>query len=164
MWKNLPLPWLHKIKTSSQSIALNYTASGNCQMGLKIMAISSLVAQIFKKKNWREIRLVLCGENIGLGLLIVVFYNTEKYRENIIRSHIWIPRINQYWHFSYLLHIFSKLKNDNFEIDFMLSQVYSLPSSPDATTVSTFVCILSIHVFILYVYIHYIVFYIFINT
>ena len=54
MWKNLPLPWLHKIKTSSQSIALNYTASGNCQIGLKIMAISSLVAQIFKKKKTGE--------------------------------------------------------------------------------------------------------------
>lgn len=122
----------------------------NCQMLLKIMTISSSAAQILKKNKWREISLVFSGENILSGCLFLYFTIQKNITKNIIKSHMWIPRINKYWCtllFASCLH--SKLKNDKSEISWCFSQVHPLPSSLDATTMNIFVCILLINVFIL---------------
>ena len=94
----LPLPWLYRIKTFSQSYCIKSCGFRKLSNALEDHDNIFIGSPDKKKKNWREIRLVFSGNYILSGFLALVLQNKENYHEKYNKK----PHMNsenRYWYF-----------------------------------------------------------------
>ena len=149
----LPLPWLYKIKTFSQSYCIKFCRFRKLSNALEDhdnIFIGSSDMREKKKKNWREIRIVFSGNYILSGFLALVLQNKENYHEKYNK-----PRMNsenkQILIFSHICFRSSlKLKDDNYKFLSCFSQIHVLSCSPDTNLMTISVSFQSMYLIFYY--------------